>query len=111
MQPFIQLHIADVSLRVRFSVVEAVRLDTDLRELMERIKQAQANRKQPQAAVEYRQREPIFVEVYGNPNLWPSPFAAKVLVTLKSTEIQVSGEAELTRLLEDVQEFLVANRP
>ncbi|WP_218080275.1 hypothetical protein [Anthocerotibacter panamensis] len=110
MNSFLNLHLAEVSVRVRLSVLEAEQLEALLAQLIERIKAAQANRKQPQAPVEYRQKEPLYLEVYGNPNLWPSPFAARVLVTLKGSEIHVSGEAELTRVLEDVQQFLEANR-
>jgi len=106
----LHLHLADISVRVRHSMSGAVLLEEHLRLLVERIKLAQANRKQPQPAVEYRQTEPIFIEVYGNPNLWPTPYAARVLVTLKSPDMHLSGEAELPRLLEDVRAFVEANQ-
>jgi len=48
----------------------------------------------------------IFLEIFCNPNIWPSPFAAKVLITLRDDRIRLTTEAELTRVIEDVSQYL-----
>ena len=53
----------------------------------------------------------VLLEIFCNPNIWPTPFAAKVLVTVRDTSIRLTTEAELTRVIEDpiiqpVQDFL-----
>jgi len=48
----------------------------------------------------------VFLEVFCNPNIDPTPFAAKVLVTVRDERIRLTTEAELTRLVEDVTEYL-----
>ena len=51
------------------------------------------------------QQGPKFIpNVY--PNIWPSPFAAKALVTLRDERIRVTTEAELSQLFEDVSAYL-----
>jgi hypothetical protein len=40
------------------------------------------------------------------PNIWASPFAARVLITLRDDRIRLNTEAELTRLIEDVNQYL-----
>ncbi|PZV19781.1 MAG: hypothetical protein DCF21_06760 [Leptolyngbya sp.] len=51
------------------------------------------------------QQVPKFIpNVY--PNIWPSPFAAKALVTLRDECIRVTTEAELSQLFEDVSAYL-----
>ncbi|MDB9496788.1 hypothetical protein PN441_04910 [Spirulina major CS-329] len=47
----------------------------------------------------------VFLELFCNPNIYPSPFAAKVLVTLRDDRIRLSSEAELTRLIEDLNQY------
>jgi hypothetical protein len=56
--------------------------------------------------MEYRFSGDVFLEVFCNPNIWPSPFAAKVLITLRDERIRLTTEAELTRLIEDVNQYL-----
>jgi hypothetical protein len=60
----------------------------------------------PQKPMEYRFSGDVFLEVFCNPNIWPSPFAAKVLITLRDEYIRLTTEAELTRLIEDVSQYL-----
>ena len=67
-------------------------------------------RPEPKRSMEYRCMGPVFFEVFCNPNIYPSPFAAKVLVTIRDDKIRISTEAELTQLLEDLNEYLDANR-
>jgi hypothetical protein len=59
--------------------------------------------------MEYRYTGDVFLEVFCNPNIYPSPFAAKVLLTLRDEKIRLTTEAELTRLIEDIEQFLEQN--
>lgn len=58
------------------------------------------------AVMEYEYTGDVFLEIFCNPNIWPSPFAAKVLITLRDDRIRLTTEAELTRLIEDLTEYL-----
>jgi hypothetical protein len=60
----------------------------------------------PQKTIEYRHVGDVFLEVFCNPNIWPTPFAAKALVTVRDDRIRLSTEADLNQLLEDVNQFL-----
>jgi hypothetical protein len=57
-------------------------------------------------AMEYRYTGDVFLEIFCNPNIYPSPFAAKVLLTLRDERIRLTTEAELTRLVEDLNQYL-----
>jgi hypothetical protein len=48
----------------------------------------------------------VFLEVFCNPNIWPTPFAAKLLITLRDDRIRLTTEAELTQIIEDVNLYL-----
>ena len=56
--------------------------------------------------MEYQHTGDIFLEIFCNPNIYPSPFAAKVLVTLRDDRLRITSEAELPRLLEDLDNYL-----
>lgn len=56
--------------------------------------------------MEYRYTGDVFLEIFCNPNIYPSPFAAKVLITLRDERIRLTTEAELTRLVEDLNSYL-----
>jgi hypothetical protein len=56
--------------------------------------------------IEYQYTGDVFLEIFCNPNIWANPFVAKVLITLRDDRIRVSSEAELTRIIEDVDRFL-----
>ncbi|MEM7769541.1 MAG: hypothetical protein AAGA75_02375 [Cyanobacteria bacterium P01_E01_bin.6] len=64
------------------------------------------SRPTPQKSLEYQYAGDVFLEIFCNPNIWPSPFAAKVLVTVRDERIRLSTEAELTRVIEDVNQYL-----
>jgi hypothetical protein len=64
------------------------------------------SRRTPQLAMEYRHSGEVFLEVFCNPNIWPSPFAAKVLLTLRDDRIRVTTEAELSQIYDDVNTYL-----
>jgi hypothetical protein len=60
----------------------------------------------PQPPLEYRHTGEVFLEVFCNPNIWPTPFAAKVLPTIRDLNIRLTTEAELTRIIEDINQYL-----
>ena len=56
--------------------------------------------------IEYQYTGEVFLEVFCNPNIFANPFVAKVLITLRDDRIRISSEAELTRIIEDVDRFV-----
>ena len=60
----------------------------------------------PQKSMEYQYTGEVFLEIFCNPNIWPTPFAAKVLITLRDDRIRLTTEAELSRLLDDISQYL-----
>ncbi len=63
----------------------------------------------PQKSMEYQHTGEVFLEIFCNPNIWPTPFAAKVLVTVRDSNIRLTTEAELTRMIEDINQYLEQN--
>ena len=108
--PF-RLNLVEGSVAFSFSADAARDLQTAVQGLMERMRAiasrgSTAERPTPQESLEYRHTGDVFLEVFCNPNIWPSPFAAKVLVTVRDDRIRLSTEAELPRLLEDLALYL-----
>jgi hypothetical protein len=58
------------------------------------------------ASMEHQYIGEVFLEVFCNPNIWPTPFAAKLLITLRDERIRLTTEAELTQVIEDVNLYL-----
>lgn len=107
----LKLNLVEGSVSFRFTADAARDLQQAIAELMQSLKAAtQAStgggKPTPQKPMEYRFTGDIFLEVFCNPNIWPSPFAAKVLLTIRDEQIRLSTEAELTRLIEDVNQYL-----
>lgn len=106
------LNLIQGSVSLRFTPEAATNLQTALNQLMEKLKAVAAHstpgagRPTPQKSMEYQYTGDVFLEVFCNPNIWPSPFAAKVLITLRDDRIKLTTEAELTQILNDVQEYL-----
>jgi hypothetical protein len=65
-----------------------------------------SSRPSPQKPMEFQYTGDVFLEVFCNPNIWPSPFSAKVLITLRDDRIRLTTEAELTRIIEDLNQYL-----
>ncbi len=66
--------------------------------------QAQTTDRKP--TMEYRHIGDVFLELFGNPNIYANTFTAKVLVTVRDDKMRLTAEVSLTRLIEDVQQYL-----
>lgn len=105
------LNLGEGSVSFQFSPTAAQDLQAALTELIQtlKVKAAQTgvpSKPTPQPAMEYQHTGDVFLEIFCNPNIWASPFAAKVLITLRSDRIHLTTEAELSRLIEDVNQYL-----
>ncbi|VEP18508.1 conserved hypothetical protein [Hyella patelloides LEGE 07179] len=109
------LNLIQGSVRINFTPEAAQNLQRELSTLMQSLKAVaittgeRGQRPQPQATMEYRYTGDVFLEVFCNPNIYPSPFAAKVLLTIRDDKIRLTTEAELTQLLEDIDRYLENN--
>jgi hypothetical protein len=90
----------------------AIELQATLLRIVETIKAltaaktASSGRSPAHAAIEYQYTGEVFLEVFCNPNIWSSPFAAKVLLTVRDDRLRLSAEAELSRLIDDVNQYI-----
>lgn len=107
--PKLVLNFATGSVSFPFSRKGAEELKTALDNLMVRLQQS-ATAAPGTLAQEpldfWRREERVSLEVFCNPNIWPSPHAAKGLITLKTEQLRLSSETELPRLMEDLGQFL-----
>ncbi len=101
------------SVSCRFTPTAASELQTKLTEIVQVLKSKTAETSgsggsKPKAVkpIEYQYTGDVFLEVFCNPNIWANPFVAKVLITLRDDRIRISSEIELTRIIEDVNQFL-----
>jgi len=111
MSPQLTLNLDEGSVSFNFSPQAARDLQQAIAQLMERLKAAAAKatpagKTSPQPPLEYRYTGDVFLEVFCNPNIWPTPFAAKVLITIRDASIRLTTEAELTRVREDINQYL-----
>lgn len=110
----LKLNLVEGSVSFRFSPEAARELQGAIADLMQRLKAVAAKstpgggggRPTPQKPMEYRHTGDVFLEIFCNPNIYPTPFAAKVLITLRDDRIRISTEAELTRVIEDLNLYL-----
>lgn len=112
MNTFLTFQTADGSVSVAMDLVQARTLQQALDELVQHLKEVAASsgqKKTPHPATEYLDRGEVYFELFCNPNIWPSPYAAKALVTIKSPILKVSTEVELSRFRDDLQEFMSAH--
>lgn len=56
----------------------------------------------PRPELNFIYDETLYLELFCNPNVWPSPFTAQVLVTVRHPQLQVSTQMGFMQLLEDV---------
>lgn len=105
------LNLVEGSVSFKFSPQATRDLQAAIAQLMQSLKAATSkttpgSKANPQPLLEYRYTGDVFLEIFCNPNIWPSPFAAKVLITLRDASIRLTTEAELTRLIEDLNQYL-----
>ncbi|BAY76925.1 hypothetical protein NIES25_33830 [Nostoc linckia NIES-25] len=106
------LNLVEGSVSFSFSPQAARELKAAIDRLMESLKAAAAKptpggtKATPQPPLEYRYTGEVFLEVFCNPNIWPTPFAAKVLLTVRTINIRITTEAELTRIIDDINQYL-----
>jgi hypothetical protein len=106
----LRLNLVEGSVSFRFNPQAAQELQAAIATLMDKLKavatRTAAGKPSPQPPMEYQYAGEVFLEVFCNPNIWSSPFAAKVLVTVRDERIRLTTEAELTRLIEDLNQYL-----
>jgi hypothetical protein len=95
----------------RFDTQAAQNLRTEINDLMQSLKEITLQNKAggkptPKKTMEYQYTGDVFLEIFCNPNIYPNPFAAKLLITLRDDRIRLTSEAELTRLIEDLEQYL-----
>jgi hypothetical protein len=105
------LNLVEGSISFNFSASAARDLQQAIAQLMERLKvtatkATPGSKASPQQPMEYRYTGDVFLEIFCNPNIWSTPFAAKVLITIRDASIRLTTEAELTRLREDISQYL-----
>ena len=104
------LNLVEGSVSFSFSPQAARELQQAIAQLMQSLTAAMkltpGSKTSPQQPMEYRYTGEVFLEIFCNPNIWPSPFAAKVLITLRDASIRLTTEAELTRVIEDLNQYL-----
>ncbi|MDJ0736588.1 MAG: hypothetical protein QNJ47_21405 [Nostocaceae cyanobacterium] len=106
------LNLVEGSVSFSFSPQAARELKAAIDELMQSLKAVAAKptpgagKVTPQPSMEYRHTGEVFLEVFCNPNIWATPFAAKVLLTIRDASIRLTTEAELTRIIEDLNQYL-----
>lgn len=107
MQP-LSINLVEGTVSFRFSPESAKELKSAINELMNSLKIVASSpaKTNPQPSMEYRFTGDVFLEIFCNPNIWPSPFAAKVLITVRDDRIRLSTETELTRLIDDVNQYI-----
>ena len=110
--PPLTINLTPGSVSIRFTPEAARNLKGLLDELMQKLKTVAAKtasvggKPTPQKPMEYQYTGDVFLEIFCNPNIWPSPFAAKVLITVRDERIKLTTEAELTRIIDDVNQYL-----
>lgn len=108
----LKLNIGEGSVSFSFTPQAARELQATLAELMHKLKAVSAtkagggNKPTPQKPMEYQYTGDVFLEIFCNPNIWPTPFAAKLLISLRDDRIRLTTEAELTRVIDDVNQYL-----
>jgi hypothetical protein len=100
------INLATGSLSFSFTLSAAQDLKKAIEELLLHLKTKEPGKTKPHAPTEYQFTGDVFFEVFCNPNIWPNPFAAKVLVTLRDDRIRVSTETELTAMIADLDMYI-----
>lgn len=104
----LRLNLTQGSVIISFTPEAALQLKQEINKLIQGMKIVanQSGKPTPQPSMEYRYTGEIFLEVFCNPNIYSSPFAAKLLITIRGEKIRLTTEMELTRLVEDLDNYL-----
>jgi hypothetical protein len=104
------LNLGEGSVAFSFTPDAARDLKAALAQLMDSLKAVASKpagtKVTPQKPTEYRYTGEVFLEFFCNPNIWATPFAAKVLVTLRDDRIRLTTETLLSQLNEDLNTYL-----
>lgn len=107
--PQLTLNLSQGSVSFNFSIESFASLEQEINRLTDRLRSIASHptgsRPSPQPSLEYHYTGDVFLEIFCNPNIYPSPFSAKVLITLRDDRIRLTTEAELPRLIEDINLF------
>ncbi|AFY95615.1 hypothetical protein [Chamaesiphon minutus] len=106
-------NLASGSASCGFTLTAAQELQAKLNEIVRILKAKTAEtpsgeraKPKPHQPIEYQYAGDVFLEIFCNPNIWANVFVAKVSITLRDDRIRLSSEAELTRIIEDVERFV-----
>jgi hypothetical protein len=104
-------NLASGSVSCSFTIGAAKELQIKLHEIVHVLKakmleSSGSNRPKPLPPIEYQYAGDVFLEIFCNPNIWANVFVAKVSISLRDDRIRISSEAELTRVVEDVDRFV-----
>ncbi len=103
-------NLASGSVSCGFTPTAAKELQAKLNEIVQVLKakstEIAGSKSKPVKPIEYQYTGDVFLEIFCNPNIYANPFVAKVLITLRDDRIRISSEAELTRIIEDVERFV-----
>lgn len=108
----LRINLSQGSVVFNFAPEAAQKLQKELSQLLQTLKVIAANNaKAPgqaskQKSLEYSYTGDVFLEIFCNPNIYPSPFAAKVLLTIRDEKMRLTTETELTTLVADVEQYL-----
>ena len=108
----LKLNLGEGSVSFPFTPEAAQNLKQEIGQLMKSLKanasqaSSRGSRPEKKPDMKYCYTGEVFLEVFCNPNIYPSPFAAKLLLTVRDEKMRLSTEAELTRVIEDLNQYL-----
>ncbi len=102
-QPKLIINLTDGSLSLFLSESTTQEVLQFLTSFIQKIKEQTTDRK---PTMEYRHIGEVFLELFGNPNIYANTFTAKVLITVRDDKMRLTVEVSLTRLIEDIQQYL-----
>jgi hypothetical protein len=107
-QPKLIINLTDGSLSLLLSESTTQEVLEFLTSFTAKIQEQTPDRKQ---TMEYRHIGEVFLEIFGNPNIYANTFSAKVLLTVRDDKMRLTVEIGLTRLIEDIQQYLEQIKP
>ena len=104
------LNLAQGSIKFNFPFEAAQALKVEIDNLMQKLKIVASKinngeQKKAEESLDYQYIGEVFIEIFCNPYIYPTPFAAKVLLTIRDDKIRFSTETELTRIVDDLRQY------